>query len=105
MPNKIIVLIAAAFMAACAASAPKPAASMTASCTELPQWTTKDQQGRSIGVYVCFGEESRLLYAVRVMTLPPKAPSPGQKPKTSAKKPAAGAPPQSAIRPRNTKSD
>lgn len=45
-------------------------APIQARCNEQPQWTTKDEKGEDIGIYICFGKRSQLLYAVRVLPKP-----------------------------------
>lgn len=71
-----VALLAAAvsLLTACAGAHPKPEA--TARCNEAPQWVTKDAAGNAIGIFVCFGEENRLLYTARVLPPPPPAPAP-----------------------------
>jgi hypothetical protein len=68
------VIVAAITLLAACAGAPKKA-DATARCNEAPQWVTKDAAGNSIGIFVCFGEENRLLYTARVLPPPPPAPA------------------------------
>jgi hypothetical protein len=67
---------------------------VAARCNEQPQWTTTDERGYPIGIYVCFGEENQLLYAIRV--LPPPAPAAAPAPKTKASPKASVKPPTPA---------
>lgn len=80
-PIKTLALvIAAAVLAACADAQPKKTAAapaLTARCNIDPQWRTEDDHGQKLGIYVCFGDENRLLYEVRV--LPPAAAVPAVK--------------------------
>ena len=75
-----VLFVAVAFTAACAGAPVKP---VTARCNEQPQWLTKDPQGHDVGIYVCFGEENRLLYSARVLP-PPPPPAPASAPALSA---------------------
>jgi hypothetical protein len=68
-----IIVVAIALLAACA-GAPKKA-DTTARCNEAPQWITKDAAGNAVGIFVCFGEENRLLYTARVLQPTPPAPA------------------------------
>lgn len=54
-------------------------APITARCNEQPQWTTTDEKGQAIGIYVCFGERSQLLYVARVLPPAPPAAAPAPK--------------------------
>lgn len=85
MPKLIAVVLIVAF-AGCAGprrkptTAAAPPAPIKARCLEKPQWTTKDEQGNDIGIYVCFGDESKLLYTARIIPPAPKA-NPAKSPK------------------------
>jgi len=89
MKNIAAVLAVAVSLTGCAGlgAKKKPVA---ARCNEQPQWTTTDERGYPIGIYVCFGEENQLLYAIRILP-PPAAPAPKPAPKASVKKPATPA--------------
>lgn len=78
-----LLAAAVALTAGCAhaPAAPKP---LTARCNDTPQWATKDDAGRDVGIFVCFGEENRLLYVARL--LPPAPPVPAAAPKAKAAK-------------------
>lgn len=49
------------------AAVPKPP---TARCQENPNWTTNDEKGNPVGIFVCFGDNSQLLYTVKQMPPP-----------------------------------
>ena len=74
---KTALIAAILTMTACAGAPRKPAAPapLTARCNEQAQWTTKNEAGQDIGIFVCFGEESRLLYQVRILPPAPAAPA------------------------------
>lgn len=92
MNPKAACLAVLAFLAACAGPQKKEPV-QNARCNEQPQWVTKDASGKDLGIYICFGENSRLLYVVRVLPPPPPAPpkkQPVRDPKTGRfAKPAA----------------
>lgn len=69
----IAALLMVTTLAGCTATAAKSRkaqADKDVRCIEQPQWTIPDEQGKRIGVFVCFGPDNRLLYAARV--LPPE---------------------------------
>lgn len=70
--NAALLAVLAVSLAACSVKnddAPKTTAEpeIKARCNELPQWTTKDEKGQDIAIYVCFGEKAQLLYTMRVI--------------------------------------
>jgi hypothetical protein len=66
-----VLFVAVAGLSACAGlqQREKP---IVARCNEQVQWTTKDDAGNAVGIFVCFGEHNQLLYVVR--QLPPAPP-------------------------------
>lgn len=70
-----LVVMFAALMTACSIFPNKKAAAQVR-CQDQPQWTSQDAQGHDLGIYICFGPESRLLYQVRVLTPAHPTPSP-----------------------------
>ncbi len=81
---RIIPILLIAILAACAGIETKDPV-IKARCNEQPQWRTKDEKGQDLGIFICFGENSKLLYVVRV--LPPAAPAPAPKPARKAPAP------------------
>lgn len=54
-----------------------------ARCQENPTWLLKDEQGRDLAVYICFGDQNRLLYTVRIVP-PAAATKPQPKPRKAS---------------------
>lgn len=87
-------VIVLATLAGCAGPQKKEPV-QNARCNEQPQWVTKDEKGNDLGIYICFGENSRLLYVVRVLPpVPPPAAkkAPERDPKTGRFKAPVAAP-------------
>lgn len=83
----VAVLITAA-LAGCAGAPAKKPSPLKARCNEDPQWVTQTEVGERLGIFICFGEENRLLYTTKVLA--PLAPVKAlAKPQPSIKKPAA----------------
>lgn len=77
-----VIVAAIALLAACAgAPAKKPDA--TAKCNDTPQWVTKDAAGNAVGIYICFGDDNRLLYSARFLPTPPP-PAPADEPEAGS---------------------
>ncbi len=60
-------IAAAVLLAAACAHAPKP--QPTAACQTVPQWIMTGPDGQpGVGVFVCFGEDHRVLWTSRLLT-------------------------------------
>lgn len=100
MSKDAVALISLIVLAAVCAFSGCKSAPLKARCNEQPQWFTADQQGRKVGIYVCFGEENQMLYSMRLMPPAPPIPNPSiarvepavKSPKISVKKPAVKSP-------------
>lgn len=77
MPTKFAAFVLAVSLAACASARAKKPASLLARCNEEPQWITQNVEGQRVGIFICFGEENKLLYTTQV--LPPLPPEPPKK--------------------------
>lgn len=75
----VVAVLIAASLTGCAGAQKRE--QQQARCQEQPQWTTTDAAGQAVGIYICFGERSQLLYAVRILPPPPPAPAPAAPPK------------------------
>ena len=76
---RLVAFVAIAALAACASLKPTPPPPPPAQvrCNETPQWTSKDAAGHDVGIFICFGEKSQLLYSVHVLPpAPVAAPAP-----------------------------
>jgi hypothetical protein len=98
---QLVAVAMSAALGACAHAPAKPvaapspvaaAAPRQARCNEAPQWTTVDDKGQRVGIYVCFGSDSQLLWTARVLPPEPQVATSVKKAKRSARRVAGRKP-------------